>query len=95
MCCISTKDHRKLFAQFCAGILRQPDQSLHGPDLRKRLAIFGSFPAMLEYKRRRVSMTLYVQANVATPLLSQLAGTQLGMVARLDTVSDAKQTIID
>ena len=36
-----------------------------------------------------------VLANVVTQLLSRLAGTQLGIVGRLDTVSDAKQAIIN
>ena len=40
-------------------------------------------------------MTMCFLANVTTPLLSRLAGIQLGIVAKLDTVSDAKQTIID
>ena len=40
-------------------------------------------------------MIMYVLANVATPLISRQAETQLGIVAKLDTVSDAKQAIID
>ena len=34
----------------------------------------------------RIDMTIYVLANVATLLLSRLAGTLFGIVARLDTV---------
>ena len=38
---------------------------------------------------------MYLLVNIATPLLSRLAGIQLGIVARLDTVTDAKQAITD
>ena len=69
VCCISAEHHRRLFAQGCAGKLRQPNRPLHGQD-GKRLDISGSFPVTLEYKGRHVDMTMYVLANVATPLLS-------------------------
>ena len=94
VCCISVEDHRRLFAQGCAGTLRQPNQPLHGPD-GKCLDVSGSFLASFEYKGRHVDVTMYVLANVTTPLLSRLAGTQLGIVARLVIVSDAQQMIID
>ena len=38
---------------------------------------------------------MHVLANVVTPLLSRLAGTQLDIVAKLDTVSELKQALID
>ena len=53
VCCISAENFRRLFAQGCAGTLRQLDQPLHGPD-GKRLDVCGSFPAMLEYKGQRI-----------------------------------------
>ena len=94
VCCISAEDHRRFFARGCAGTPRQPDWPLHGSD-GKRLDVSDSFSATLEHKGRHIDMTMYVLANVATPLLSRLAGTQLSIFARLDTVSDAKQAIIN
>ena len=92
--CISAEYHRRLFAQGCAGTIHQPNRPLHESN-GKRLDVYGSFPATLEYKERCVDTTMNVLANVATPLLSRLAGSQLGIVTRLDTASDSKQAIID
>ena len=69
VCNIFAENHRRLFAQSCTGTLFQPDQPLHGPD-GKCLDISSLFPATLEYKGQHVDMTMYILANVATPLLS-------------------------
>ena len=93
VCCISAENHRKLFAQGCAGTLRQPDRSLYGLDC-KRIDVSGSCPATIVYKGLRVDMTMYVLDNVATSLINvldnvatslinRLVKTQLGIVARL------------
>jgi hypothetical protein len=91
VCCISLADHRRLNTRMFT--LQRPDRPLHGPDGR-RLDVAGSFFATLRYKDRQFETTVYVLANVATPLLSRLASTQLGIVARLDAVSDSKQAIM-
>lgn len=92
VCCISADDHRRLGMQRSVCTLQQPDRPLLGPDGR-HLDVVGSFAATLRYKDRQFDTTVYVLHNVATPLLSRLASTQLGIVARLDAVSDAKQAI--
>ena len=85
MCCISAENHRILFAQGCAGTLCQTDWPFHGPD-GKRFDVSDSLSATFEYKGRRVDITTYILVNVAIPLLNRLAGIQLGIIVRLETI---------
>ena len=93
VCCISVEHHRTLCTQQCASTLQQSNQPLHGPDGRG-LEIRCTFKATLEYQGRRVDTSLYVLPNVDTPLLSRQASAQLGIVVRIDAISDANQHIM-
>ena len=88
VCCISVGHHRTLCTQKRAYTLQQSNRPFHGPDDRC-LEVRDTFKATLEYHARRVDTTIYVLSNVDTPLLSRQASTQLGILGRLDVVSDA------
>ena len=92
-CCISVEHHRTLCTQQRACTLQQSNRLLRGPDGRY-LEFRGSFKASLKYHGRRMDTNIYVLPNIDTHLLSRQASTQVGIVARLDAVSDANQHVM-
>nr|XP_037280020.1 uncharacterized protein LOC119172989 [Rhipicephalus microplus] len=74
----------------CRVDLDKPDnERLTGPG-RCRLKLLGTFPATLSWRGRSVCKTLYVVADIDSPLLGYSAVVDLRVVQFVDTVEDAE-----
>ncbi|KAL3251882.1 hypothetical protein MRX96_055016 [Rhipicephalus microplus] len=74
----------------CPVDLDKPNnERLMGPG-RCRLRLLGTFPATLSWRGRSVCKTLYVVADIDSPLLGYLAVVDLRVVQFVDTVENAE-----
>ncbi|KAL3212974.1 hypothetical protein MRX96_035796 [Rhipicephalus microplus] len=74
----------------CPVDLDKPDnERLMGPG-RCRLRLLGTFSATLSWRGRSVCKTLYVVADIDSPLLGYSAVVDLGVIQLVDTVEDAE-----
>lgn len=73
----------------CPVDLDKPNNAQLRGSGRCRLKLLGTFPATLSWRGRSVCKTLYVEADIDSPLLGYSAVVDLGVVQFVDTVEDA------
>ena len=75
------------FNQLLSAPLSPPDKVLCGPN-RAKLDVVGYFTAVLEWRGKQTTQTVYVLRDVHQPLLGQSAIEALGLIKRLCAVTD-------
>ena len=73
--------------------LKRPSKALHGP-AHTPLKVIGQFTGTFKYNNNRCKLHVYVVKDLKTNLLGLPAITALNLVARVQNISDSKETIM-